>query len=69
MQGFSKMVGLLTQLTRKDKPFTWMDKSEEYFEKMKRRLLSAPVLAIPNMTKAFEVYYDTSYQVLGCVLI
>ena len=69
VEGFSKMVLPLTQLTRKDQPFSWRDECEACFEDMKRRLTTASVLAIPNTTKMFEVYYDTSYQGLGCVLM
>ena len=63
------MVNLLTQLTRKDHPFAWTDECEAYFEDMKRRLMIAPVLVIPDSTKTFEVYCDASYQGLGCVLL
>jgi len=45
------------------------DECEACFEDMKRRFTIAPVLAIPDMTKMFEVYYDASYQGLGCVLM
>ena len=69
VEGFSKMVSPLTQLTRKDQPFSWTDKCEECFEEMKRRLTTAPVLTIPNTSKKFEVYCDASYQGLGCVLM
>jgi len=69
VEGFSKMVSPLTQLTRKDQPFSWTDECEACFEDMKRRLTTAPILAIPDTTKTFEVYCDASYQGLGCVLI
>jgi len=36
---------------------------------MKIRLTTAPVLPIPDTAKTFEVYYDASYQGLGCVLM
>jgi len=36
---------------------------------MKKRLTTAPVLAIPDIAKAFQVYCDASYQGLGCVLM
>jgi len=36
---------------------------------MKRRLTTAPILAILDTTKTFEVYCDASYQGLGCVLM
>jgi len=69
VEGFSKMVSPLTQLTRKNQPFSWTDECEACFEDMKRRLTTAPVLAIPDTTKMFEVYSDASYQGLGCVLM
>ena len=61
VEGFSKMVSPLTQLTKKDQPFSWTDECEVCFEHMKRRLTTAPILAIPNTAKMFEVYYDASY--------
>ncbi|XP_027913892.1 uncharacterized protein LOC114173604 [Vigna unguiculata] len=69
VEGFSKKVNLLTQLTRKDQPFSWTEKCEECFENMKRCLTTAPVLVIPDPEKMFEVYCDASYQGLGCVLM
>jgi len=69
VEWFSKMVSPLTQLTRKDQPFSWTDKCEECFEEVKRRLTTAQVLVIPDTSKKFEVYCDASYQGLGCVLM
>jgi len=66
VEGFSKMV---SQLTRKDQLFSWTDECEVCFEDMKRRLTIAPILAIPDTTKMFEVYCDASYQGLECVLM
>jgi len=63
------MVSPLTQLTRKDQPFSWTDECKFCFKDMKRRLTTAPILGIPNTTKTFEVYYDASYQGFGCVLM
>jgi len=69
VDGFSKRVQPLTQLTTKDQPFSWTDECEACFEDMKRILTIAPVLAIPDTTKIFEVYCDNSYQGLGCMLM
>ena len=69
IEGFSKIVAPLTQLTRKDQPFAWTDKCEESFRELKQRLTSAPVLVIPDVSKPFEVYCDASHQGLGCVLM
>jgi len=69
VEGFSKRVNPLTQLTRKDHPFTLTNECEACFDDMKRRLMTAPVLVIPGPTKTFKVYCDASYQGLGCMLM
>ena len=69
VEGFSKMVSPLTKLTRKDQRFSWTNECEFYFEDMKRRLTTVPILVIPDTTKTLEVYCDASYQGLGCVLM
>jgi len=69
IEGFSKIVAPLTQLTLKDQHFTWTDKCEESFQELKRRLTSAPILVIPDVGKPFEVYCDASHLSLGCVLM
>ncbi|XP_052735054.1 uncharacterized protein LOC108319991 [Vigna angularis] len=69
IEGFSKIVAPLTQLTRKDQPFAWTDLCEERFQELKVKLTSAPVLIIPDTSKPFEVYCDASHQGLGCVLM
>ena len=51
IEGFSKIVAPLTQLTRKDQPFTWTDKCEESFHELKQRLTSAPILVIFDVGK------------------
>jgi len=69
IEGFSKIVAPLTQLTRKDQPFAWTDCYEESFQELKQKLTSALVLVIPDTDKPFEVYYDASHQGLVCVLM
>jgi len=69
VEGFSKLVSPLSQLTRKDQPFSWTDECEVCFEDMKRRLTIAPILVIPDTAKTLDVYRDASYQGLGCVLM
>ncbi|XP_052734044.1 uncharacterized protein LOC128196602 [Vigna angularis] len=43
IEGFSKIVAPLTQLTRKDHPFAWTDQCESSFQELKQKLTSAPV--------------------------
>ena len=56
-------------LTRKGVKFEWTDRCEESFQTLKEKLMSAPVLTLPEGNKGFEVYSDVSHQGLGCVLM
>lgn len=69
IEGFSKIAGPLTQLTRKDHPFVWTEKCENSFQQLKKKLTTSPVLVLPNPSELYEVYCDASYQGLGCVLM
>ena len=42
---------------------------EESFEELKKRLISAPVLALPTSDEDFTVFCDASRVGLGCVLM
>ncbi|WVZ94003.1 hypothetical protein U9M48_039947 [Paspalum notatum var. saurae] len=39
------------------------------FDELKKRLTTAPVLTLPDLTKSFTVYCDASKEGLGCVLM
>nr|KYP60141.1 Transposon Ty3-G Gag-Pol polyprotein [Cajanus cajan] len=69
IEGFSKIVAPLTQLTRTEQPFIWTDACEWSFEELKRRLSTSPVLVLPDSGESFDVYCDASHQGLGCVLM
>ena len=56
-------------MLKKDKKFEWTQKCEDSFQELKRKLTSAPVLVMPDITKSFEVYCDASRLGLGCVLM
>jgi hypothetical protein len=60
---------IMTQLLMKDKKFEWTPKCEEIFQELKKRLVTALVLTMPDITKSFDVYCDTSKLGLGCVLM
>ncbi|KAF5441909.1 hypothetical protein F2P56_037141, partial [Juglans regia] len=53
VEGFSRLSGPLTALTRKNTEFVWSDKCERSFQELKRRLTMAPVLALPEPHKPF----------------
>jgi hypothetical protein len=69
VEGFSSIARPLTQLLKKDKKFEWTPKCEESFQELKKRLVTAPILTMPDITKNFDVYCDTSKLGLGCVLM
>nr|KYP62982.1 Transposon Ty3-G Gag-Pol polyprotein [Cajanus cajan] len=62
IEGFSKIVMPLTQLTRKDHPFVWTEECEKSFQELKEKLTSSLMLILPDPNKSFEVYCDASYQ-------
>jgi hypothetical protein len=56
-------------LTHKKVRFNWLKECNESFQELKRRLTSAPVLALPSGIEGFMVYSDASRRGLGCVLM
>ena len=56
--GFAEMAAPLYPLTQQNTPFTWGRDQQDAFEKIKRALLSAPALGLPDVTKPFELYVD-----------
>lgn len=48
VENFSRIALPITILIRKNVKFQWTPKCEEAFQELKRRLTSAPVLALPD---------------------
>ncbi|GJX87118.1 putative reverse transcriptase domain-containing protein [Tanacetum coccineum] len=59
----------MTKLTQKSVKFDWGEKEEAAFQLLKHKLCSAPVLALPEGSENFVVYYDASHKGLGAVLM
>jgi hypothetical protein len=59
----------MTELLEKDKKFNWMPAYEASFQELKKRLMTTPILVMPDMERSFSIYCDTSGQGLGCVLM
>ncbi|GKG51212.1 putative reverse transcriptase domain-containing protein, partial [Tanacetum coccineum] len=59
----------LIKLSHKDKKHEWGKEEEEDFQTLKQKLCSAPILALPEGTKDFVVYYDASLEGYGAVLM
>ncbi|GJV72045.1 putative reverse transcriptase domain-containing protein [Tanacetum coccineum] len=69
IEGFSKIAKPITKLTQKKVKFVWGDKQEAAFQLLKKKLCSAPILALPEGSKDFIVYCDASIKGLGVVLM
>ncbi|WVZ64658.1 hypothetical protein U9M48_014152 [Paspalum notatum var. saurae] len=69
IKDFSKTAKPMTSLTKKNAKYVWSSNCEEAFQTLKKLLTSAPVLAQPDVTKPFDVYFDASGSGFGCVLM
>nr|AAS90689.2 putative polyprotein [Oryza sativa Japonica Group] len=69
IENFSRIARPMTQLLKKDEKFKWTAECDKSFEELKKKLVSAPVLILPDQMKDFQVYCDASRHGLGCVLM
>ncbi|GJV01501.1 putative reverse transcriptase domain-containing protein [Tanacetum coccineum] len=69
IEGFLKIAKPMTKLTQKKVEFVWGDKQETTFQLLKKKLCSAPILALPEGSKDFVAYCDASKKGLGVVLM
>nr|GFC27640.1 retrovirus-related Pol polyprotein from transposon 17.6 [Tanacetum cinerariifolium] len=65
----SKIARPMTKLTQKSVKFDWGEKAEAAFQLLKQKLCSVPILALPEGSENFVVYYDASHKGLGAVLM
>ena len=68
---YAEIASPLTNLTRKGQPteVAWTDKCEKSFRALKKIMSSAPVLALPDLTKPFIVRSDASNYAIGGTLL
>ncbi|GJV39397.1 reverse transcriptase domain-containing protein [Tanacetum coccineum] len=59
----------MTKLTQKNVKFDWSEKAEAAFQLLKQKLCSALILALPEGSENFVVYFDVSRKRLGAVLM
>jgi hypothetical protein len=69
IKDFSKIAKPMTMLLEKNKDFDWIEECQANSEELKKRLTSALVLILPDITKMFDIYCDAPRQGLGCVVM
>ncbi|GJT25150.1 putative reverse transcriptase domain-containing protein [Tanacetum coccineum] len=55
IEGFSKIARPMTKLTQKSVKFEWGEKAEAAFQLLKKKLCSAPILALPEGSENFVI--------------
>ena len=65
---YSDMTYPLEELLREDKEFNSTEECHISFEKLKRKLVEAPILRFPNWSIKFHVHIDASGLAIGAIL-
>ena len=66
---FSTVAIPLTALLHKDNEFEWNETAQKVFDTLKEKLITTPVLLLPDPEKPFTVTTDTSDYAIGAILI
>ena len=68
IKGFSETASLLNALAKKGVKFCWSESCADAFDRSKRALILAPVLAFPSFDEQFLLYVDASSTSIGFAL-
>jgi hypothetical protein len=66
---FSSIATPLHAVTRIKKVFQWGGKQHKYFDALKEKISSTPVLALPNLRQPFEIQTNAINYAMGPVLL
>ena len=58
----------LEEILKEDQEFKWIEECHISFEKLKRKLVKAPILKFPNWSIKFHVHIDASILAIGAIL-
>ncbi|KAL0447964.1 UNVERIFIED_CONTAM: Transposon Tf2-12 polyprotein [Sesamum latifolium] len=69
VKSYSEIARPMTDLLKKTETWNWTPQCQKSFDKLKRAMVTDPVLALPDMSKPFVVETDASDFALGGVLM
>ncbi|POM76783.1 Reverse transcriptase [Phytophthora palmivora] len=67
--GYAELARPLSDLLKKDADWVWEQQHQDAFDSIKASLQQAPVLALPDENKSFNVVCDASGYAIGCALL
>ena len=68
VKNFARIASPMTELLKKDTPYSWSEQCEQAFQSLKNRLITAPILVAPDPDKSFRIHSDASQHTIGAVL-
>ena len=68
IENYARLAMPLTELLKKEEEYLWTEIRQQAFEELKRRLVTAPILAPPDWSKSFHVTLDASGWCVGAIL-
>ena len=68
VKDFSQKVQPLIDLTKKNKPFRWMQECQTAFDEIKQALIGPDIMAFPTDDDLYILDCDAADDSIGCVL-
>ena len=68
VENFSKITAPLRLLLKQNAKFVWTDECQKAFEELKQRLISAPILSLPDFSRPFYLTTDASQFAISYIL-